>query len=223
MAHAVRVAQHRDLGVIADVGDEGVGPAGDDEVHDVVQREDVRDGFATLDEDDALAGDAKGGHAVDDDLVEDGVGLRRLLATLEEEAVAGSDGEGGDLREGVGPGLEDDQEDSEGRGDLLEGESVRHLHLAELAAERLLHVGDLPGARRELRDLPGLHLEPVEEVRLGVGSLGGGDVLLVLAHDGVLVGLEGVGDRVQQRGAILAAEVLELPAGVACRHGLVAG
>ena len=93
MAHAVRVAEHGDLGVVADVRHEAVAAAGDDEVDDVVEPEDVRDGFAAFHEDDALARDAVGWHAVDDDLVEDGVGLRGFFAALEEESVAGSDGE----------------------------------------------------------------------------------------------------------------------------------
>ena len=208
VAHAVGVPEDGNLGVVLDVGHEIVGAARDDEVDDVVEFEAVGDAFATLDEDDGVARHPEGGETVDDDAVEDGVRARRLLATLEEESVAASNGEGGDLGEGVGAGLEDDEEDAEGRGDLLEDEVLGDLHLAQGAGDGLLHGGDLARALGELGNLAGLHLQAVHQVGLGVRRLGGDDVLLVRAHDVRLVLLEGVRDEAQELRALGARQVL---------------
>ena len=51
------------------------------------------------------------------------------------------------LREGVGPGLEDDEADTDGRRDALEREALCDLEGAELLADRLLLRGDGPDAR----------------------------------------------------------------------------
>ena len=223
VAHAVRVAQHGDLGVVLDVGHEVVAAARDHQVHHVAQLQDVAHRFAALDEHDALARNAEPREALHDDPVKHGVGVLCLLATFQQQAVARADGEARDLRQRVRPGLEDDEEHAERRGDLLEVEPIRDLHLAQGARDGLRHGRDLPRALRELRDLPGLHLQAVHQVGLGVRRLRGLHVLCVGRHDSGLVRLERIRDGAQELGALLAGQVLKLAARRPGGDRLVAG
>lgn len=54
------VAEHGDLGVVLDVVHEGVAPAGDDQVDDVIQFEEVRDGVARRHEAHEVGAHARG-------------------------------------------------------------------------------------------------------------------------------------------------------------------
>ena len=210
VTHAIRVPEHGDLRVVLDVRHEVVAPARDDEVDDVVELEDVRDLRAAFDEDDRFFRDAELRKALHDDAMQDRVRLRRLLAALEEEAVPGPDRQRSDLRQRVRARLEDDQEHAERRGDLLEHQPVREFHLRQRAHEGFLHARDLTRPLRELRDLPGLHLQAVHQRRLGAVLRGFLQVELVLAQDGGLVRLERVRDSVQELRALVGRQILEL-------------
>lgn len=55
------------------------------------------------------------------------VGVRCLLATLKQEAVAGAQRQRGNLRQGVRARLKDDQQDANRRGDLVEDQTLGDL------------------------------------------------------------------------------------------------
>ena len=84
MADPIRVPQHRDLGVVLDVRHERVAPTGDDQIDDIMQRQELIHPLAGGDQRDEVAADG-GGYlrkGVGDDGVQDGVAMGRLLAPL---------------------------------------------------------------------------------------------------------------------------------------------
>ncbi len=61
---------------------------------------------------------------------------------LEQQAVAGADGERGDLRQRVGARLEDDEQHADRTGLLLQDEALRNLRPAlQLRAAPGMHTG----------------------------------------------------------------------------------
>lgn len=137
-----------------------------------------------------------------------GIRFNGLLAALKEQPVAAADGEARDLGQRVGARLEDDEEDAEGRRDLLEHKAVGHLHLADLARDGLVHGPDLARAIGKLLYLARLELKPVQQRGLAVRLLGGGDVQEVLGQNSRLVRLQCVGDAVQELATLLAGQRL---------------
>ena len=135
MADAVGVAEHGDERVALDVLHERVRSAGNDEVDELVHAEQGLDGFAAIDAADRVGRDAavrreRGVHGV-----EDGAhGVLDFAATLEDDGVAGLDGECADLGDGVGARLEDDGEYAERHGDFFEREAVGEEGAVEDAA-----------------------------------------------------------------------------------------
>lgn len=142
VADAVGVAEDGNAGVGLDVFDEGAGAAGDDEVDERREVEELGDLLAAEDEGDGVGRDGGGGEGFADDFDEGGGGALDLPAGLEEDGVAGLEGERSDLGDGVGAGLEDDGEDAEGDGDLFEVEAAVELDGVELAAEGIGEGGD---------------------------------------------------------------------------------
>ena len=110
-----------------------------------MQLEQLLDALSALDQPDQSRAHAAGSGALelrDEDPVEHPVGVRGLLASLEEEAVAGGDRERRHLRQHVGARLEDDEKDADRHRLLLEHEAVGELHVTHGAPQRVLLVGE---------------------------------------------------------------------------------
>mmetsp|Transcript_13638 Transcript_13638/g.35193 ORF Transcript_13638/g.35193 Transcript_13638/m.35193 type:complete len:227 (-) Transcript_13638:113-793(-) len=217
--------QHRDLGVVLDVAHELARAARDDEVDVGVELEEVGDLVARGDELHERAGQAAGVQRVGDDGVQGPVGVRGLLAALEQQAVAAADGQRRDLGQRVRAGLEDDHQHAQRRRDLLQRQALRHLHSREHAAHRVRGGGQRPNPLGQLRDLPFLELQALQGRGRNVHALRGLQILGVLGQETRLVRLQGRRDGRQRASPRLRAQRLALPASRprlarhAVRHG----
>lgn len=68
-------------------------------------------------------------HHIRDDPMQTSVRLHRLLPTLQQQTIPRPNRQGSDLRQRIGPCLENDQQHSDGRRHLLQIQPVRDLHL----------------------------------------------------------------------------------------------
>ncbi len=127
---------------------------------------------------------------------------RRLAAPLQDHGVPRLDRERRDLRHGIGTRLEDDRQDAERAGDLLQDEAVVEERPGEDAPGRILeprdgadavdHPGELLRVEPEPREERLRHLAARDE-RLGVGDVG-----RVRRQDRVRVRFEAGGDRLER-------------------------
>mmetsp|Transcript_1597 Transcript_1597/g.3658 ORF Transcript_1597/g.3658 Transcript_1597/m.3658 type:complete len:348 (-) Transcript_1597:465-1508(-) len=215
MADAVRVAEHRDLRVRLDVPHQRVGAAGDDEVDNVVQGEQLVHPLAGGDEVDECCVDIRS-ERLSDDAVQAGVGVCGLLPSLEQEAVARSDREGCNLGQGVWAGLKDDEADTDGRSHPLQDEAICDLHRTQGLPDGLLLLRDCPDADGELLDLLGLELEPLHERRVDARLLTQLHVLGIGSHDLLLRRLQRLGNALKNRLPGARGQRLQLPARIPC-------
>mmetsp|Transcript_10077 Transcript_10077/g.18341 ORF Transcript_10077/g.18341 Transcript_10077/m.18341 type:complete len:208 (-) Transcript_10077:314-937(-) len=147
VADAVRVAHDRDLGVVLNVLHELVGASGYAQINNVLHFEQRRHFVPPAHQHAAL----RGGLAVHGDgllhqPVEHRVAPGRLLAPLEQQRVAAGDGKACDLRQRVGPRLEDDEQDSDGDRLFQQHQAVGDLGFSQNSPQGIL-VGQLADAR----------------------------------------------------------------------------
>ncbi len=127
--------------------------------------------------------------------------LRRLLPALQQQPVPGADGERGNLRQRIGPCLEDNQQHADRRRDLVQNQAISKLRARKQPPDGLFLLGDGTDAVRELAQFRGLQNQSLEK-RVCDLSLARGDVLSVRIENGLLVALNGVGDRIEDTGAL---------------------
>mmetsp|Transcript_9828 Transcript_9828/g.18504 ORF Transcript_9828/g.18504 Transcript_9828/m.18504 type:complete len:377 (+) Transcript_9828:477-1607(+) len=162
VAHPVRVAHDGDLGVVLDVGHEGVAAPRDHEVDDVVQLEQIVYALARRHQPDERRVHLRG-QSLGDDAVQRYVGAHRLLPALEQQAVPGANGEAGNLRQRVGPGFENDQEHAQRGAHLLELQALRNLCVTQALPQRLLHLRQEPHSLGQLLQSSIFQLQAVQQ------------------------------------------------------------
>ncbi|CRK28412.1 hypothetical protein BN1708_004638 [Verticillium longisporum] len=155
-AEAVGVAEDGDARRVLDGAHELVGAARDDEVDEVVEGQELGDDVARRDELDGLVGHT---------------GPRRLLAALEDGGVAGLDGEGGNVGDDLGPGLENDEKDANGAGDAVEGQAVVEAGAQRETADGVFEVTHIEDALEHV-----LKLALAAEIQAGHETLTQGAV-----------------------------------------------
>mmetsp|Transcript_2547 Transcript_2547/g.9779 ORF Transcript_2547/g.9779 Transcript_2547/m.9779 type:complete len:349 (+) Transcript_2547:1992-3038(+) len=225
VADAVGVAQDRDLGRPLNAAHEGVRASRDDEVDELGRprvAQDRRDVLAALDERDGVRqllssregtrvvvswGGGGGVEGVGDDAAQARARPARLFAALEDEPAARSEREAGDLRQRVGPRLEDDEHDAERGRPLLEDEALRELAAERDAAQRVGHRRERARPRRQRRELLLRETEPLPQRRRHLAVFAprrGLDVFRVGREDLIRVRFQRVGDGAEERRAPLA-------------------
>lgn len=113
-ANAIRMTQHRDLGRALDIPDKLITTPGDNKINVAILGKEGSNDIPSSDELDGGIGDVSLLEGSRDDA---GDGLERLgglLSALEDGGVAGLDGQGGDVGDDLGTGLEDDEQDADG-------------------------------------------------------------------------------------------------------------
>mmetsp|Transcript_10246 Transcript_10246/g.28995 ORF Transcript_10246/g.28995 Transcript_10246/m.28995 type:complete len:278 (-) Transcript_10246:272-1105(-) len=137
VADTVGVPEHGYFRVALNVRHELVRAPWDHQVDQVVHAQEVLDLVPRGHEAHEGAGQASPLDGVRDDRVDDFVRVGGLLSTLEEEPVPAPDREGRNLREGVRPRLENDQENPERRGHLLQLQALCDLRPPQHPADRV--------------------------------------------------------------------------------------
>jgi hypothetical protein len=171
MADAVGVAHDGNLCALLDAADELLAAAGHDEVDEAVLVEQRLDVLTRLDRLDKFFRKARAREGVLDEAREEGRGVGRLLAWLEDGRVARLDGERGNVDDDLGPGLKDDEKDADRARYPVEVELGRELASVREKVGRTGQGDDVADAREERVELGGrLKGEAREE---GRGELAG--------------------------------------------------
>ena len=190
MADAIGMAEHRNAGVVLDEAHQLVGAAGNDQIHQPVQ---LQQGQALRPGGEQLQGQGihrAAGQAPPQGGMDGRAAAAGLAAPLKQGAVAGADGEGGDLHQGVGPRLEDHPHHAERHAEALEHQTVIELRVELAAAERIVEGGDLAHPLNGALELGGIELQAGHQGRrqaiggggLQIGPVGGQDRLGVVGQ-----------------------------------------
>ncbi len=175
----------------------------DDEVDQVVEGEQGRDGVAVGggDDGDGGLGEARRAKGVPDDLAYGVVARRGVPAALEDDGVARTQRERGRVAGDVGPGLVDDGHDTERRSDAGDAQAVGSYVVVDDAADRIGLCRDLVDGARHAFDALAVEGEPVEERWRQVGVPSAGNVGGVGVEDGVGAVAQGGRDLTQRVGS----------------------
>src|SRR6185295_14096124 len=205
VAHALVVLDHRDAGVIADVADQALAAAWDAEVDEIVEPDEVGDGFAIgcRDELDSVGRELGGGEAVHDRGEEGTVALEGFAAAAQDAGVARLEAEGGGVGGYVGARLVDHGDHAQRDPDALDLEAVgADLGAFDLAEDRG-GSGDVGDGAGETGDALVVEAQAVDHGRGQARGVGGGEIPGVGSQDGGAVSLDRLGDGDERARALL--------------------
>lgn len=171
----------------ADAADEGLAAAGDHDVDQIVQLQKLthRLTVGRVDQLHAVDGEAafrdRLPHALDDA----GTGMGCLLATAENDRVAGGEGDRGGIGRDVGPRLVNEKDDAERHADLADEQARGLSRFLEHFADRIGERGHRldPGGNR--LDPLGIEREAVDRGGREAEAGGGSEVESIGGQDGV--------------------------------------
>ena len=127
-----------------------------------------------------------------------GVGAEGAARAAQQDGVAALEADAGGVGGHVGAGLVDDADDPERHADLPQLQPVGERRPAHHLADGVGQAGDLTQSGGHALHPIGVEPQPVDQVSLGAGCLGGGAVLRVgREHIGASLH-QGVGHRVQR-------------------------
>mmetsp|Transcript_74872 Transcript_74872/g.217321 ORF Transcript_74872/g.217321 Transcript_74872/m.217321 type:complete len:248 (-) Transcript_74872:1018-1761(-) len=152
----ISMAQDGNASILLDVGDQRVASTGNDEVNDIIKSKQILDLPTTCDESDDITADSVVGsrfNSVSNDSVKHSVGVDGFLSSLEDQTVSRRQGQGGNLREGIGSGFEDNQKDSNRNGGQRNFKSIGKFSLLLNNTEAIGHVGQLSNSHFECGNL----------------------------------------------------------------------
>mmetsp|Transcript_45625 Transcript_45625/g.126145 ORF Transcript_45625/g.126145 Transcript_45625/m.126145 type:complete len:389 (-) Transcript_45625:1916-3082(-) len=212
VADPVGMTEHRDAGVLLHVVYESLPTAGDHEVDQRIELEQLRYFVSAGHEPNYSAANAAATGSVDrvhHDAVQRGVRMLGLAPALEEQPVARAQRQRCNLRQRIGAALEHHQQDANRDRDLRQVQPIRELGTTEDLPDRLVHRRELLDPCRQCFDLGLRHLKPLNQRGLNFVGLDRGEVEGICMHDLGSVVTEGLRNRLHYSAPLLGRQRLQ--------------
>ena len=195
-AHALKMFDDGNGGVLRDEADEALAAARDDAMDERVEFEQRVEGGAVGrgNQLDGVGGETGGGERGGDEGGEGGVGVEALLAAAENGGVAGLQAKDGAVDGDVGAGLIDDADDADGHADFADVQAVGAGRFFQQIADGIGERDDLADGDGEMVEARGRESESVAGGGGESGGFGGGEVLGVGGEERGVGGVDQVGE-----------------------------
>ena len=144
VANPIGVAQHGDAGVLLDGAHKGVGAAGHNQIHQLIQLEQGHDLLATGEQIQAVGVHGTPGQPLLQGCDNGLARIQRLPATLEDGAVAGANGQRRNLNHRIGARFKDNTQHPQGNGDPFQFQSCRQFPVQLTMSDGIGQGGHLP-------------------------------------------------------------------------------
>ena len=191
------VAHDGNARMVHDVAHELVGSAGNEEVDVLIALEELVNLAVQLRLEERALGQTRPRRRIVDDAEEHAVGVRGLLSTLQDGAVAALDAQGGNLDQRVGPCLEDDADDANWAGHALHQQTLVQLALQKDLPHGIVETCQLPQSLDSVAELALVVAEALLNGRGDARGDGGFHVLAVGRKDLVLSLLKCAGNEAE--------------------------
>ena len=142
MADTTCVSHDRNVRMIHDVAHEGVGAAGNQQIHQAFEGEQLRNLRMLCRMKETGRGQTAFQGAVIDQGKKEPVGMEAFFSALEDGTIPAFDTKRGDLNHGIGTRLENDADDTDGHGDLCKNQPLVQFALQQNSSGRIGECGE---------------------------------------------------------------------------------